>query len=59
MALAETTASAQAVAAPAEVAIASAEAKTTPTEVANSFCRSYDSPSKSYRSSNRLTYVLK
>ena len=59
MALAETTASAQAVAAPAEVAIASAEAKTTPTEIANSFCRSYDSPSKSCRSSNRLTHVLK
>ena len=59
MALAETTASAQAVAAPAEVAIASAETKTTPMEVANSFCRSYDSPSKSCRSSSRLTHVLK
>ena len=59
MALAETTASAQVVAGLAEVVIGSAEAKTTPTEVANSFCRSYDSPSKSCRSSSRLTHVLK
>ena len=59
MALAKTTAFAQAVAALAEVAIASAEAKTTPTEVANSFCRNYDNPSKSCRSFIRLTHVLK